>query len=71
MLKPRLLASVALLGSLELERDTVRTINRIVFRMVQPATLGARMLGCGCIGPRQFIDNCPYHGITARRLCHG
>lgn len=70
-MKARLLASVAMLGSRQLEHDLIRAMTRILFRLVQPASFAARALGCACLGRNQLLDNCPFHGSMARSLCRG
>ena len=69
--KTRLLAGVTFFVGGEPVRDLVRTFTRAVFRLVKPLSLSAARLGCACHGPRHLLDNCPYHGVEARRLIRG
>lgn len=64
-------SSVAFLGSRKLEGELRGAIYRAVYKLVIPGTVGAGYLDCNCIGPRQLVDNCPYHGLPARGIARG
>lgn len=69
--KARLLASTSLPFDQDLAHDLLKTMARIAWRLVIPATFASRKLGCQCIGMNQRLDNCPYHGRAARAVIHG
>lgn len=70
--KARLLASACLpWPGAKLIRDTIRDMTRAVFRTIRPLSLQAARFGCPCHDERHLLDNCPYHGLEARRIIHG
>lgn len=42
-----------------------------VFRMIEPGSGLARLVGCPCRFRSSLVSDCEYHGRSARMLIHG
>lgn len=71
-LKARLRASVCLHLTAEAWREVIKAFTLMIYRLVRPGSIAAQRLGCDCRTTAHLLNNCPYHGLAARKVVlHG